>query len=112
MGKHLLGGSVVLLSRGCEDSRTDAEPQDLDMPNGEPEASSTGLDRSQTWGSTYWGGAMFCLVADVRIREQTRNRKGLQDALRGIVTAGGAIDEEWGVGRGRGTGGGGVRCAQ
>ena len=66
-----------------------------DMPNGEPEASSTGLDRSQTWGSTYWGGAMFCLVADVRIREQTRNRKGLQDALRGIVTAGGAIDQEW-----------------
>jgi len=66
-----------------------------DMPNGEPEASSVGLDRSQTWGSMYWGGAMFCLVADVRIREQTRDRKGLQDALRGIVAAGGTIDQEW-----------------
>jgi hypothetical protein len=65
------------------------------MPNGEPEASSAGLDRSHSWGSTYWGGAMFCLVADVRIREQTGNRKGLQDALRGIVAAGGTIDQEW-----------------
>jgi hypothetical protein len=66
-----------------------------DMPKGEPEALSGGLDRSHAWDSTYWGGAMFCLVADVRIREQTGNRKGLQDALRGIVAAGGTIDQEW-----------------
>ena len=66
-----------------------------DMPKGEPEASSTGLDRSHSWGSTYWGGALFCLMADVRIREQTGNRKGLEDALRGIVAAGGTIDQEW-----------------
>jgi hypothetical protein len=65
------------------------------MPNGEPETSSEGLDRSHSWGSTYWGGALFCLVADVRIREQTRNRKGLEDALRGIVAAGGTIEQEW-----------------
>lgn len=70
-----------------------------DMPNGEPGASSAGLDRTHTWGSTYWGGALFCLVADVRIRQQTGNRKGLQDALRGIVAAGGTIDREWAVER-------------
>jgi hypothetical protein len=75
-----------------------------DMPNGEPDASSSGLDRSHTWGSTYWGGALFCLVADVRIREQTRNRKGLQDALRGIVAAGGTIDQDWPVERALGKG--------
>jgi hypothetical protein len=75
-----------------------------DMPNGEPAASSAGLDRTHTWGSTYWGGAMFCLVADVRIREQTGNRKGLQDALRGIVAAGGTIDQEWPVERALGRG--------
>ena len=38
---------------------------------------------------------MFCLVADVRIREQTHNRKGLQDALRGILNAGGNITQDW-----------------
>jgi hypothetical protein len=75
-----------------------------DMPNGEPEASSTGLDRAHSWGSTYWGGAMFCLVADVKIREQTGNRKGLQDALRGIVAAGGTIDQEWPLERALGAG--------
>ena len=56
-----------------------------DMPQGEPEAGDNGLDRTHTWGRTYWGGAMFCLVADVRIRQKTGNHKGLQDALRGIL---------------------------
>jgi len=70
-----------------------------DMPQGEPEDGDGGLDRTHTWGRTYWGGAMFCLVADVRIREQTHNRKGLQDALRGILAAGGNIDEDWEIER-------------
>lgn len=70
-----------------------------DMPKGEPEALSAGLDWTHSWGSTYWGGALFCLVADVRIREQTANQKGLADALRGIVAAGGTIDQEWPVER-------------
>ncbi len=65
------------------------------MPRGQPSASDQGLDRTHSWGRTYWGGAMFCLLADVQIREQTRNRKGLQHALRAIVAAGGNIDEEW-----------------
>jgi hypothetical protein len=65
------------------------------MPKGEPGPDDRGLDRTHTWGRTYWGGAMFCLVADVTIRRQTNNRKGLQDALRAIVAAGGTIDQEW-----------------
>ena len=66
-----------------------------DMPKGEPADGDEGLDNTHTWGRTYWGGAMFCLVADVRIREHTRNRKGLQDALRGINQGGGNISEDW-----------------
>lgn len=65
------------------------------MPKGEPAAGDEGLDRTHTWGRTYWGGALFCLVADVEIRKQTKNRKGLQDALRAVVAAGGSIDQEW-----------------
>jgi hypothetical protein len=65
------------------------------MPKGEPEPGDQGLDRTHTWGRTYWGGALFCLVADVEIRRQTDNRKGLQDALRAIVAAGGTIDHDW-----------------
>jgi hypothetical protein len=66
-----------------------------DMPKGNPRPGDQGLDGTPTWGRTYWGGAQFCLLADVTIREQTKNRKGLQDALRAIVVAGGTIDQNW-----------------
>lgn len=70
-----------------------------DMHQGEPEADDEGLDRTHTWGRTYWGGALFCMVADVRIREQTHNKKGLQDALRAILDHGGVITEDWEIER-------------
>ncbi len=65
------------------------------MPKGLPDTGDKGLDNTATWGRTYWGGAMFCLLADVQIRERTHNRYGLQDALRGILAAGGNIDSAW-----------------
>ena len=60
-----------------------------EMPKGLPETGDRGLDRTPTWARTYWGGALFCLLADVAIRERTGNRFGLESALR-------AIHEEWG----------------
>jgi hypothetical protein len=66
-----------------------------DLPKGLPAPGDKGLDRTHTWGRTYWGGALFCLLADVEIRRQTNNRKGLQDALRGILDAGGDIRHDW-----------------
>ena len=66
-----------------------------DMRKGVPNADDKGLDHTHTWASTYWGGALFCFMADVQIREQTHNKKGLQDALRGILTAGGDIRYDW-----------------
>lgn len=68
-----------------------------DMPKGEPGPDDHGLDNTHTWGRTYWGGAIFCLLADVRIREHTKNRKGLEDALRGINRGGGNISEDWDI---------------
>jgi len=66
-----------------------------DMHQGEPGVGDEGLDHTHSWGRTYWGGAMFCLVADVAIRQQTHNGKGLRDALRAIVNHGGTIDQNW-----------------
>lgn len=68
-----------------------------DMPKGTPDVGDQGLDRTPTWGRTYWGGAFFCLLADVEIRKQTGNKKGLQDALRGVLAAGGNIEQSWTV---------------
>ena len=70
-----------------------------DMPKGEPESGDRGLDNTHTWGRTYWGGAIFCLLADVRIRERTKDHKGLEDALRGINRGGGNINEDWDIGK-------------
>jgi hypothetical protein len=66
-----------------------------DMPRGVPGPGDPGFDHTRSWASTYWGGALFCLVADVRYRERTGNRRGLQDALRGILNAGGNMNVEW-----------------
>ena len=67
------------------------------MRKGLPAQGDEGLDHTPTWGRTYWGGALFCLMADVRIRTATHNRKGLQDALRGVLSAGGSIRADWPV---------------
>jgi hypothetical protein len=69
------------------------------MPNGEPEEHDRGLDHTHTWGRTYWGGALFCLVADIELRKKTKNVYGLQDALRAVVNKGGTIDREWPIER-------------
>jgi len=65
------------------------------MPQGLPKPGDRGLDFTHTWGRTYWGGALFCLLADVDIRKTTGNRMGLEDGLRGILKAGGSIEVEW-----------------
>jgi hypothetical protein len=70
-----------------------------DMPQGLPAEGDEGLDNTHTWGRTYWGGALFCLVADIRLRQATNNRKGLPDALRAINLAGGNITTEWPLAR-------------
>ena len=58
------------------------------MHQGLPATGDKGLDHTPTWGRTYWGGAMFCLLADVEIRKRSNNNLSLQDALRGILKAG------------------------
>jgi hypothetical protein len=65
------------------------------IPKGLPGLNDQGLDRTHTWARTYWGGALYCLLADVEIRETTNNRRGLQDALRAIARAGGGMSEDW-----------------
>lgn len=65
------------------------------MEKGVPGAGDRGLDHTPTWGRTYWGGAIFCLVADLEIRAQTKGKKTLQDALRGVLASGGNHRSHW-----------------
>jgi len=70
-----------------------------DMPKGLPERGDQGLDNTGTWGRKYWGGAMFCLLADIEIRKRTDNRLGLQDAMRAVLAAGGNHETDWSLAR-------------
>ncbi len=58
------------------------------MAYGLPREGDKGLDFTPTWGRTYWGGAIFCLLADLEIRKRSKGARGLQDALRGVLAAG------------------------
>ena len=78
------------------------------MPRGMPQPEDRGLDHTHTWGRTYWGGAMFCLLADVEIRKQSHNRLGLQDALRAVARASGGLAADWPIERVLRTGDGAV----
>lgn len=69
------------------------------MPRGMPQAGDRGLDHTHTWGRTYWGGAMFCFLADVEIHRRTGNRLGLQDAMRAVAKASGGLSADWPINR-------------
>jgi hypothetical protein len=63
------------------------------LPKGLPAGQDHGLDTADTWGRTYWGGALFCFLADVEIRRATGNRRSLGDALRAILDTCGGVSQ-------------------
>ena len=90
---------IARVTAGTFDAGTAWFEMMRDMPQGEPRPGDEGLDNTHTWGRTYWGGALFCLIADVEIHWRTNNRYGLQDALRGIVRVGGNMEHDWPLAR-------------
>ena len=65
------------------------------MPLGQPGSNDRGLDHTSTWGRVYWGGAMFCLLGDVRARQRGALARGLRQALQGVLAAGGDYRVAW-----------------
>jgi hypothetical protein len=68
------------------------------MPRGIPaRGSSGGLAQRDDLDSIYWGGALFCFAADVRIREATRGKHSLDDVIRAALARGGDATKVWTV---------------
>ena len=60
-------------SRGCRPRPQRAgnlAGDDARHAEGLPQAGDQGLDNTPTWGRKYWGGAIFCLLADIEIRKR------------------------------------------
>ncbi|HUC84574.1 MAG TPA: hypothetical protein VL970_05220 [Candidatus Acidoferrales bacterium] len=69
------------------------------LPQGLPQAGDDGLDGSQSRERIYWGGNIYWLLADVRIRAQTNNRRSVDDAIRAILAEGGNGGVVWPLNR-------------
>jgi hypothetical protein len=69
------------------------------LPHGLPQPGDRGLDHTHTWGRTYWGGSLFWLLADIRVRQQTGNQKSVRDAARAVLDAGGDGSQTWSIDR-------------
>jgi hypothetical protein len=65
------------------------------LPQGLPEPGDQGLDHTHTWARTYWGGSLFWFLADVRIHQQTNNKKSVRGAAKAVLDAGGDGSQEW-----------------
>lgn len=57
-----------------------------------------GLERADDTG-TYWGGALFCLLADVELRKRSSGRRGLEDGLRKLRATGAHTSVVWSLRR-------------
>jgi hypothetical protein len=66
-----------------------------DMPRGLDAMTRRGLANPQSYSDVYWGGAMFCLLADVAVRRASGGTRGLEDGVRAVFDAGGVASEVW-----------------
>jgi hypothetical protein len=66
-----------------------------DMPRGLDAMTRRGLEHPERYPDVYWGGGLFCLLADVETRRASAGARGLEDGLRAVLEAGGAASEVW-----------------
>lgn len=53
------------------------------------------LGGTRSIGQMYWGGAVWCLLADIELRQKTHNHAGFQDAMRAVVKAHATADSDF-----------------
>ncbi len=69
-----------------------------EMPRGLPEkGEAVALEERHGIDAIYWGGAIFVMLADVRIRQATKGQMSLDDVMRGILAKGGDAEHVWTV---------------
>ncbi len=69
------------------------------MPSGLYALEKVGLATTESQRAMYWGGAVFCFLADLEIRTRTHGKLGLENGLRAVLEAGGNATEVWSLNR-------------
>ncbi len=68
-----------------------------EFPRGLPAGPPYALEQRDGIDDIYWGGALFVMMADVRIRQATAGRHSLDDVMRGVLAKGGDGEHVWRV---------------
>ncbi|HVU05524.1 MAG TPA: hypothetical protein VHE30_27440 [Polyangiaceae bacterium] len=69
------------------------------LPQGLPAPGDRGLEFDQSWGRTYWGGALYFFLADVSLREAFQGERSLETAARALAKTGGTVESAWPIER-------------
>jgi hypothetical protein len=69
------------------------------MPRGLAAMTRRGLEHPVEFSDTYWGGGLFCLLADVEARRASGGSVGLENGLRAVLARGGDASQVWPLAR-------------
>lgn len=69
------------------------------MPKGLPALTREGLAQAHGGHATYWGGALYCLMADLLVRRNSKGQLGVEDGLRHVLASDGNASEVWELSR-------------
>lgn len=89
---------IIRVRAGLLDERALWRDFARSMPQGLA-ALSRGLEQARSFRDIYWGGALFCLLADVQARQTSRGKRGVEDGLRRVLSAGGHASNVWALDR-------------
>jgi hypothetical protein len=86
---------IIRVRAGLLDERAVWQDFFGNMPKGLDALTGPGLEAVEEFGEIYWGGAAFCLLADVEARSRSGSRRGLEHGVRGVLQAGGTASKVW-----------------
>lgn len=87
--------TVVRVRAGLMDERAMWDRWMRRMPYGLVQRGEGGLDDTPTWGRTYWGGALFWMLVDVRLLRASGGQQSLHSLLRSMRAKGINAREQW-----------------
>jgi hypothetical protein len=86
---------IIRVRAGLYDAASAWRDFALEMPRALPALTRDGLEHVRNYTGLYWGGAIYCLSADIAARTQSQGQLGLEDGVRRVFSLGGHAWDVW-----------------
>jgi hypothetical protein len=86
---------IIRVRAGLYDAASAWRDFALEMPGALPALTRDGLEHVRDYTGLYWGGAIYCLSADIAARTQSQGQLGLEDGVRRVFASGGHAWDVW-----------------